>query len=291
MLTLRCPKDQDLERCVKSSRFSVAMALLTTFLCSGVTQADTLRVAVASNFKPIVQQLADRFRSATGHQVLLSAASTGVLFNQLTHGAPFDLFLSADSERPQQLFELGKLVEAPKTYAYGRLVFWQPGNHSIDYKTLTSWQGRLAMANPKTAPYGLAAQQVLESFKLWGEEKIQLLQGANIQQAWQYVATGNAAAGFVALSQMLSDPVLSNKTPADYLLLRDELYNPIRQDLAILNSGNTALTKQFVAFILEPAQQELIQAAGYYPVSTVTYPESSEPTAPPVRDTPAKAVM
>ena len=275
---------------MKSSRFLVAMALLTFFLCSGVTQADTLRVAVASNFKPIAQQLADRFRSATGHQVLLSAASTGVLFNQLTHGAPFDLFLSADSERPQQLFELGKLVEAPKTYAYGRLVFWQPGNHSIDYKTLTSWQGRLAMANPKTAPYGLAAQQVMEHFKLWGDGRIQLLQGANIQQAWQYVATGNAPAGFVALSQMLSGSVHRDKTPADYLLLRDELYNPIRQDLAILKSGNTVLTKQFVAFILEPAQQELIQAAGYYPVSTVTL-ESSKPTAPSVQDTPAKAVM
>ena len=266
---------------MKNSRFAAVFGLLTTALLSaGGAHAASLRVAVASNFRPMAQVLAENFTKATGHQVMLSSASTGVLFNQLSYGAPFDLFLSADSERPQKLLSQGRLFDKPQTYAYGRLVFWQPGHSNPDYNTIKEWQGRLAMANPKTAPYGLAAEQVLSFFDLWGDGRIQLVQGANIQQAWQYVATGHVRAGFVALSQIRSDRITQ-----DYLLLRDELYNPIRQDMAILKSGNTALAKQFAQFILAPDQQVLIQEAGYYPArqpssNSESEQKENEPSAP-----------
>ncbi len=228
----------------------------------GSVQAATLRVAVASNFRPVAQQLANEFSKQTGHRVQLSSASSGVLFNQLIYGAPFDLFLSADVERPQQLFDKKLLLEAPQKYAYGRLVFWQPGHPSPTYDTIKQWREPLAMANPETAPYGLAAQQVLTAFDLWGDSRVTLLQGANIQQTWQYIATGNAKAGFVALSQIRNDRLTQG-----YLLLRDELYSPIQQDVAILRrTKQPALAKEFVAFLLEDTQQKLIQEAGYYPV-------------------------
>ncbi|CAM3547883.1 molybdate ABC transporter substrate-binding protein [Parendozoicomonas haliclonae] len=254
-----------------------ALFLTGTLLAVQTVSADVLRVAVASNFRPVVQELADSFSRQTGHRVTLSSASSGVLYNQIVHGAPFDVFLSADSERPAMLEKEGKLVGKPQTYAYGRLVFWQPLNAKPDYQTITEWRGRIAIANPETAPYGLAAKQVLEHFHLWGDSRIQLLQGANIQQAWQFVATGNVRAGFVALAQLRAD-----KIDSGYLLLRDELYTPIRQDAAVIaGSKNQPLAEQFVRFLLDNAQQAFIQDAGYYPVRDVQPTRDAQPVVEP----------
>ncbi len=243
-----------------------AIVLLMIGVGVGKVQASTLRIAVASNFRPVAQELAEAFSKKTGHRVRLSSASSGLLFNQLIYGAPFDVFLSADIERPQMLFDKGLLLEAPKKYAYGRLVFWQPGNPSPTYETIKQWREPLAMANPETAPYGFAAQEVMTTFDLWGDSRVTLLQGANIQQTWQYIATGNAKAGFVALSQIRNDRLTQG-----YLLLRDELYTPIQQDVGIMrNTKHAALAKEFVEFLLDDAQQHVIQNAGYYPVRQLT---------------------
>ncbi len=224
-------------------------------------QGAALSIAVASNFRPVAQRLADDFTRRTGHRVTLSSASSGVLYNQVFYGASYDLFFSADRERPRMLQEAGKVKGEPKTYAYGRLVFWQPGNPTPDYKVLSQWQGNLAMADPGKAPYGFAAQQVLEYFDLWGKPRIELVQGMSVQQAWQFIATGNVRAGFVALSQ-----VVGGKIDSGYLLLRDELYNPIRQNVVIIKtSKNTKLAQQFLDFIFAEPQQKIIQEAGYYP--------------------------
>ena len=235
-------------------------------LLSSSAQADVLRLAVSANFLHVAQTLAQGFETKTGHTVTISSGSTGTLYNQISHGAPFDVFLAADSRRPQMLADAGKTLGKPVTYAFGRLVFWEPGVKDVTYQTLEQWPDRLAMANPNTAPYGLAAQQVLEHLNLWESKKGQIVQGGSIQQAWQFVATGNAKGGFVALSQLRADGVDSN-----YLLIRDELYTPIRQQAVVLSSSDQAkLGQAFLDYVLAEKQQNLIQNAGYFPVTQTT---------------------
>ncbi|WP_281647664.1 molybdate ABC transporter substrate-binding protein [Parendozoicomonas sp. Alg238-R29] len=239
-------------------RFLAAFIVVFT---ATAAQADTLRVAVSANFRQVAEILATEFEEQTGHTVTLSSGSTGALYNQISYGAPFDVFLSADSRRPEMLAETGRVSGKPVTYAFGRLVFWQPGSTEVTYKTLSGWNEKLAMANPDTAPYGLAARQVLENLGLWEKKKSLVVQGTSIQQAWQYVATGNAGAGFVALSQLRTDDVQDG-----YLLLRDELYNPIRQQAVVLSgSKNQKLGQDFLDYILAKKQQIIVQKAGYFP--------------------------
>lgn len=242
----------------------VAALVAALSLFSPVVHAEILRLAVSANFLHVAQTLANGFEKKTGHSVTISSGSTGALYNQISHGAPFDVFLAADSRRPQMLADAGKTVGQPVTYAVGQLVFWEPGAQEVTYQTLRSWPDRLAMANPKTAPYGLAAQQVLEHLNLWESKKGQVVQGSSIQQVWQFVATGNAKGGFVALSQLKADGIDS-----DYLLIRDELYTPIRQQAVVLtNSSQRKLGQQFLDYVLSAKQQSLIRGAGYFPVST-----------------------
>ena len=252
----------------------LAALLVALPLFSLAAQADVLRLAVSANFLHVAQTLAQGFETQTGHTVTISSGSTGTLYNQISHGAPFDVFLAADSRRPEMLAEAGKTVGQPVTYAFGRLVFWEPDAQKVTYQTLKAWPDRLAMANPNTAPYGLAAKQVLEHLNLWDSKKGQIVQGGSIQQAWQFVATGNAKGGFVALSQLRADGVDSRS----YLLIRDELYTPIRQQAVVLaSSKQITLGRQFLNYVLSAQQQTMIQKAGYFPVSV--RPESTLPEA------------
>ncbi len=237
-------------------------ALIWALFFSGSLQAATLRVAVAANFKPVMEGLAVRFQKQTGHKVSLSFASTGTLYNQLTHGAPFDLFLAADQKRPQMLVDLGKTDGSAEVYANGRLVLWRRDGPVPTLDELGRLSGRLAIANPDTAPYGLAAREVLEHLELWQPLSGKLVKGASIQQTWQFVATGNVKIGFVALSQMRSDRVGD-----EYLIVREELYSPLRQSAVVLaRSRNKDIAHHFINFLRLPEQQTYIQEAGYYPV-------------------------
>ncbi len=245
---------------------ALALVLVSTLLPAGVSaaQAQTLRVAVASNFQGVVKELAARFQQETGNKVTVSYGSTGTLYNQITHGAPFDVFLSADQRRPALLAKNNLTDGEPQPYAYGRLVFWQPGNPQPTYESIKGWSGRLAIANPKTAPYGLAAEQVMESMGVWRQKQSQLVRGANILQAWQFVSTGSAKAGFVALSQLKSDKVKNG-----YLVIDKNLYQPIRQDAVVLaHSRHKAVAHQFVDFLRAKEQQQKIEDLGYFPVTT-----------------------
>ncbi|WP_252178483.1 molybdate ABC transporter substrate-binding protein [Endozoicomonas sp. 4G] len=236
---------------------------IATLLLSVSATADTLRVAVSANFKPVLEYLAERFEQQTGHQVSISSASTGVLYNQIMHDAPFDLFFSADQARPLELEQKGKtLSESRKTYAYGRLVLWDRTSHvkplSIDQ--LKDWQGKLAIANPATAPYGLAAEQSLEKLGLWKSYQGRLVQGANIQQTWQFVASGNVKVGLVALSQ------LSGKELQRITYIPDRLYDPIRQDMVILKrTDHSEAAQAFSTFVLSAPSQNYIAEHGYFP--------------------------
>lgn len=241
----------------------VALLIMLSAVVPAAPEDSVLRVAVASNFRGVAEQLAEEFHRETGLEVTVSSGATGALYNQITYGAPFDVFLSADSHRPQMLQEQGKTDGLPESYAYGRLAFWTPKIPNPTYQTLTGWTERVAMANPGTAPYGLAAQQVLEYFNLWQQPTFQsqLVQGSSIQQAWQFVSTGNVNAGFVALSQLRDGGVTEG-----YLILREELYSPIRQDAVVLSSRrNQEKGHQFVRYMLAAPQQKIIQSAGYYP--------------------------
>jgi molybdate transport system substrate-binding protein len=213
-----------------------ALAWLLASLWVPSAHADELHVAVAANFQAPLQKLAPAFEQATGHRLLVSAASTGKLLAQVRAGAPYDVMLSADDEAPRALAQEGLALDPPQTYAIGRLVLWssQPG--------LVDGQGRwlqapssqkLALANPKLAPYGRAAQEALQKLDRWEAWRPQLVTGEHIAQAHQFVATGAAPAGFVAAAQVM-------QAGGSCWLVPEALHQPIRQDLVILKRTGQA---------------------------------------------------
>ena len=203
--------------------------------------AEEVRVAVAANFLATFQVVAKNFEQTTGHTLLVSPGSSGKLYVQIQNGAPFDLFFSADSQRPQLLEQEGFAVAGSRfTYAVGRLTLWSadPLLIAADGKT-TIEQGNfeyLAIANPKTAPYGQAAVQTLKALHLWEAVKGRLVRGENIGQTFQFVFTQNAQLGFVARSQVL-DPKLKNKGAR--WDVPHHLHSPLIQQAVLLLKGAT----------------------------------------------------
>lgn len=222
------------------------------------------RIAVAANFTVTARQLAARFHADSGHRIRLSFGSTGKLYAQIHHGAPFDAFLAADAARPQRLEAEGRALPGSRfTYAIGRLMLWSPqaGRFTDGADWLRAGQfRRLAIANPQTAPYGRAARQTLQQLGLWETLHRRLVRGDSIAQAFQFVATGNAAAGFVALAQVKawSDPAGSLwEVPAAY-------HEPVEQQAVLLKQGTAnPAARAFLAFLRQPAAQRIIVEAGY----------------------------
>ena len=235
--------------------------VLVAGLFSVSVQAGQIRVAVAANFKPVLQTLAERFEKQTQHSVSVSSASTGVLFNQITNGAPFDLFLSADSRRPKKLEDNGLTVKGSRqAYAFGELVLWSNGAGKQSLNDLKQYKGRLSIANPRTAPYGHAAHQVLSHLALWTRYQGRIVKGASIQQAWQFVASGNVKLGMVARAQLVDKKYHG----ADITLIPENLYDPIQQEMVILKrSKQPELAKQFSDFLMSKTSQNYIASQGY----------------------------
>lgn len=216
-----------------------------------------IKVAVASNFKMTLTKIAHNYEKETGHEVLISSASTGILYNQIQHGAPFDLFLSADSERALLTENSSKGIKGSRfTYAQGVLAFWMPDNGEVNQLTLQNHEGRLAIANPKLAPYGLAAQEALQELALW--QQFTYVQGANISQTYQFIDSGNIEAGLVAYSSLLQN----QKT--NYFLIASELYQPILQQGVIL-AGSKKIDKvqAFIDYLTSEPVQLFIRSKGY----------------------------
>lgn len=238
--------------------------LLSFFiLCvlSFTVQATPLRIAVAANFKPVLDELAQQFEKKTGNRLTVSSASTGILYNQIINGAPFDVFLSADRERPKLLEDRGLIVpDSRQPYARGLLVLWNTSDQPISLKELKDYEGRVAIANGVTAPYGLAAEQALKKLDVWENVQKQLVTGNSIQQTWQFVASGNIQLGLVARAQ-LTDPKYQN---AQIIKIPQDLYNPIRQELVILKrSQQPKVAREFVDFVLSEKSQKYIGSQGY----------------------------
>jgi molybdate transport system substrate-binding protein len=235
---------------------------LTTFLVPVSVYADDLRVAVASNFAPVLEQLAQDFETQSGHHLILIAGATGQHYAQIVNGAPFEVFLSADSERPAKLEADGVAVANSRfTYALGKLVLWSTESALVDAegRILASGNFRhLAIANPALAPFGLAAQQVLEARKLWEQLQGRIVQGENITQTLQFVQTGNAELGFIAYSQWLQ---LDENQKGSVWQVPAEMHAPIVQQGVILR--DSAAARAFVAFLQNEQSRSRILAQGY----------------------------
>ncbi|MCW8941638.1 MAG: molybdate ABC transporter substrate-binding protein [Gammaproteobacteria bacterium] len=233
-------------------------------LLSNNLQADELIIAVASNFSHALKLLSDDFHTRTGHELRISSASTGKLYAQIQHGAPFDLFLAADEKRPDLLVADDKAEESSAyVYARGRLVFLSNikpvGN--CQQVLVSPALKRLAIANPKTAPYGVAAKQVIEGLGLWSELEPRLVKGENIAQTMQFVSTKNAQAGFVARSMLHMGKDVGSACTWD---VPEYMHSPVNQKLVLLNKAKGKVAAQeFFSYMKSTQAKKIIKAAGY----------------------------
>ena len=241
------------------------LMVVSMLVWGGWVQADEVKVAVAANFAAPFKQIADRFRIKTGHNAVASLGSTGALYAQIVNGAPYELFLSADAERPDVLIKQGHAVAGTRqTYAVGRLVLWSKKPSFVDDEgklLQTGFNGRLAIANPVTAPYGLAAQQTLERLGQWNSVQRGLVRGENIAQTFQFASSGSVDAAFVALSQIKSGDWVGK---GSYWLVPETLHAPIEQQMVLLENGkNSQAAKALMEFIASSEGRRIISGAGY----------------------------
>lgn len=239
--------------------------LCILLLCVATTlQAGEVSVAVAANFTDAARQLARLFQQDSGHTAKISYASTGKLFAQIEHGAPFEVLLAADVKRPLKAEQLGLAVAGSRfIYARGRLVLWSSHanrfDNAVDYLQYGDF-AHIAIANPKTAPYGLAAQQVLTQLGRWTDIQPRLVRGDSIAQTFQFVASGNAAAGFVAYSQVKA----WTGNAGSVWLIPQDYYQPIEQAAVLLKKGqHNPAAKAFLEFLKSAAARQVISDFGY----------------------------
>ena len=221
-----------------------------------------VRVAVAGNFAAPLSELARHFTEQSGIPIETSIGATGQLYAQIVNGAPFDVFLAADDVRPALLERDGLTASGSRvTYAVGRLVLFVPGRASlasVDAELRGGGIRVLALANPHTAPYGAAAQQVLERLGLWDSLRAVVVRGENVSQTFQFVASGAADAGLVALSQM------TGRDRGEYRVISDTLHRPIRQEAALLRQGSEHPgARAFLAFLGGERARRMIASFGY----------------------------
>ena len=228
-------------------------------------QADEVQVAVAANFTVPMQQIAAQFEKDSGHKAVLAFGATGKFYAQITHGAPFEILLAADDETPARLEKEGLGVPGSRfTYALGKLVLWSADAGRVDNAGAVLKNGdykHLAIANPRTAPYGTAAVEAMRKLGVFDALQPRFVQGENIAQAYQFVATGNAELGFVALSQVYKDGKLSSgsmwSVPAN-------LYQPILQDAVLLAKGrDKPAATALLAYLKGDKARAIIKSYGY----------------------------
>ena len=247
--------------------FPFAIALLLAVTIAKPIYADQVQVAVASNFSKPLEEIAVKFKTKTGHEAKISAGATGKLYAQIEHGAPFEIFISADSKTPKKLVDAQlALADSQFTYAVGKLALWSSQENRVDengeiLKNADKFT-HLAIANPKTAPYGAAAIEVLEKLGLLKTLEPKFVQGENITQTFDFVSTGNAELGFVAVSQIEKDKVLKNG--GSVWFVPTDLYKPISQDAVLLNKGKDNKAAQaLLDYLKTPDAQAIITRYGY----------------------------
>lgn len=235
-------------------------ALVTTLAHAGEAQ-----VAVASNFAGPIARIGEAFTAATGHTLKVSVGATGKFYSQIVAGAPFDVLIAADDETPKKLIAEGQAVVGTNfTYAFGKLVLWSALPSVVDDQGAVLATGKfthLAVANPKLAPYGQAAMEVLKARGLVAAVTPKLVTGESISQTFQFIATGNAELGFVALSQVA---VPGKPAVGSHWLVPPTLYGEIRQDAVLLKTGEkNAAAVALLAYLKSDAAKGVIRAHGY----------------------------
>ena len=240
-------------------------SVLLLAISSPLFAVEQVSVAVASNFTATMQQLVKQFEQDSGFGVSPSYGSTGKLFAQIVNGAPYEIFLAADSERPMRLHQRGNLTSGePFTYARGELVLWAPHVSTAEQAQQQLRQGQFnffAMANPKTAPYGAAAMEVLSKLGVGNRYARQTVKGENIAQTYQFIYSGNAQLGFIAKSQLRSSV---EPLPGAVWHVPQQMYTPIEQQAILLKRGeNNPAAQAFMRFLQTDVAQQLIVDSGY----------------------------
>jgi molybdate transport system substrate-binding protein len=243
-------------------KFRLALA---SFAFSAAALADDVQVAVAANFTAPAKLIAAEFEKDSGHKALLAFGGTGKFYAQIRNGAPFDVLLAADDETPAKLEREGAAVAGSRfTYATGRLVLWSPRPGYVDDKGDVLSMGNfrhLAIANPKLAPYGAAAVEALTALKLLDVLQPKFVQGENIAQTHQFVASGNAELGFVALSQLMKDGKIGEGSA---WIVAATLHQPIKQDAVILDKGKgKPAAEAWIRYLKGDKARTVIRSFGY----------------------------
>jgi molybdate transport system substrate-binding protein len=241
------------------------LTILLLLCCTGLARAASVNVAVAANFTAPMQKIAAEFEKDTGHKALLSFGATGKFYAQIRNGAPFQALLAADDETPAKLEQEGLAAPGTRfTYAVGTLVLWSAQPGVVDAKGEILKKGgfnKLAIANPRLAPYGRAAVEVLTGLGLLDALTPKFVQGENIAQTWQFVGTGNAELGFVALSQVMQDGSIAKGSA---WVVPARLHAPIRQDAVILAAGKgNAAAEALMKYLKGAKARAIIQDYGY----------------------------
>jgi molybdate transport system substrate-binding protein len=244
-----------------TTRLLCALALLVGLAAHAAAAAET-QVAVAANFAEPAQKIAQAFEAKTGDKAVLSVGSSGQFLAQITHGAPFEVFLSADAERPASAEAQGYGVPGTRfTYATGRLVLWSAQPGLVDPKGAVLAKGdfaHIAIADPGAAPYGQAAVQAMQRLGVSQRLEPRIVKGASIAQAYEFVRTGAAELGFVALSQVIDDKSGSR------WLVPQTAYDPIAQQAILLRPGEkNPAARAFLAFLKSPEARAIIRRYGY----------------------------
>jgi molybdate transport system substrate-binding protein len=245
-------------------RFLRLFVWVAVSLNSTQVLAEQATLAVAANFTAPIKALAEQFEAQSEHRLVLAFGSSGKLFAQIQHGAPFDVFFSADREKPQVLRQARQTASRPFTYAIGKLVLWSANEglftHAEAYLAWGEYR-KIALANPRLAPYGAAAVEVLTALELKKQTQSQWVQGENIAQTYHFVASGNAPLGFVALSQVMDDGEIKKGA---YWVVPTNLYQPIKQDAVLLKRArHNNAANAFIEFLQSPQAQAIITAYGY----------------------------
>lgn len=235
---------------------------LTVSLAAPLALAEEVTAAVAANFTAAAKEIGAAFEKETGHTVTLSFGSTGKLYTQIVNGAPFEVFLAADAKRPEKLVAEGQAVgDTLFTYAVGQLALWSADPTLIDSEGAALKEGklaRIAIANPKTAPYGAAAVEALTKLGLWSSMEKTTVQGDNIAQTYQMAHSGAVPAAMVARAQIALD------SSGSVWMLPSDLYSPIRQKAVLLNKGaDNEAARAFLAYLQSDAGHAIIERYGY----------------------------
>jgi molybdate transport system substrate-binding protein len=242
-----------------------SLIFLASLAVSISAHSAEIRVAVAANFAQPMKEIAAEFQKDSGYQVSLTQGATGKFYAQISNGAPFDLLLSADDETPTRLVNEGKAVSTSQfTYVIGRLALWSPQVELVDQggQVLKSDKYQhLAIANAKVAPYGRAAVQVLQKMGILLKVEPRVVQGESIAQAFQFVSSGNAQLGFVALSQVFEGGKIK---PGSAWVVPESFHDQLKQDAVLLNSAkDSPAAKALLAYLRSDKATKIIQHYGY----------------------------